>query len=108
MMEVVGSSMVVTVDLRPGIRVAAAWSGGPLITIHAVANGGFGMAVETLDVWDRWLDRPRIEQTLEALERYVVERLRELDDETDFGALVEDVVDWEERRSGELVTASLN
>jgi hypothetical protein len=107
-MEVVGSSMVVTVDLRPGVRVAAAWSGGPFVTIHSVSNGGFGMAVETLDVWDAWLDRPRIETTLAALERYVVERLQELDDETDLGALVEDVVDWEERRSVPLVVASAN
>lgn len=107
-MQVVGSSMVVTVDLRPGIRVAAAWSGGPLVTIHAVAGGGFGMAVETLDVWDRWLDRPRIEPTLEALERYVVARLQELDADAVLGDLVEDVLDWEDRESPALVPASAN
>ena len=107
-MNLVGSSMIVTIDLRPGVRVAAAWSGGPFVTIHAVANGGYGIAVDSLDVWDRWLDRPAIEPTLASLESFVLRALSEADIDGYLPALVEDVVDWEERRSGELVSSSLN
>jgi len=107
-MQVVGSSMVVTVDLRPGVRVAAAWSGGPFVTVHAVANGGYGIAIDSLDVWDHWLDRPRIDPTLADLEAFVLRALSEADIDDYLPGLVEDVVDWEEQRSGELVSSSLN
>jgi len=106
--KLVGSCMVATLDLRPGVRVAAAWSGGPYVAIHAVHGGGFGLVVETLDAWDHWLDRPKIEPTLAALEKFVLEALQEADIDGVVSDLVEDVIDWGERRSGELVTASAN
>jgi len=107
-MELVGSSMVVTVDLRPGVRVAAAWSGGPWVSVHAVTGGGFGMVLENFHVWSPGLDRPRIEKTLEALETFVLERLREVDADGYLAAMVEDVADWSDHRAEELVPVSAN
>ena len=107
-MEVIGSSMVVSVDLRPGIRVAAAWSGGPFVSVHAVTGGGFGMVLESFDVWLHGLDRPRIEQTLEALEAFVLERLADVDADGYLSAMVEDVEGWSEDRADELLPVSVN
>lgn len=106
-MKIVGSCLVVTVDVRPGVRLAAAWS-GRYVTIHTVARGGFGIAVDQWDIWDDWLDRPRIPQTLDALERLVLERLKD-DADGYLLDMVEDVSAWEDENDrGELIPASLN
>jgi len=107
-MKLVGSSMVVTVDLRPGVRVAASWGGGPYVSIHAVTGGGFGLILETLPVWSSLIDAPVIEQTLEALERFVLERLQDVDADGWLAAMVEDVEHWEDERAGDLVPVSAN
>jgi hypothetical protein len=107
-MEVVGSCLVVTVDLRPGVRVAVAWGGGRYVNVHAVTGGGFGIVIEAFDVWDDWLDRPRLDPTLEALERFAVARLQEADVDGWIADIVEDVSDWSDRRADELAPASAN
>lgn len=107
-LSVVDSSLVVVLDLRPSARVAAAWDGrSPFVTLHAVAGGGFGMAVESLPVWSDALDRPVIEPTLESLERFVLERLAD-DDVELLADLVEDVSSWSEERDVEPVSVAVS
>jgi hypothetical protein len=107
-MEVVGSCLVVTLDLRPGVRVAVAWDGGRYVNVHAVSNGGFGVLIESFDVWDQWLDRPRLDLSLAALERFALGRLGEADVDGWIADLAESVSDFEEEHRGELAPASLN
>jgi len=107
-MKLVGSSMVVTVDLRPGVRVAAAWSGGPFVSVHAVTAGGFGVVLESLYIDE--LDRPRMQagKPLAALERFVLKKLAAAGVDGYLADMVEDVETWENDRARELVLASEN
>jgi len=109
-MQVVGSCLVVTIDVRPGVRVAAVWSGGPYVNLHAVDRGGFGVAVESWYVWDDWLDAAKIPRTLEALESFAMSRLDDMGSDDLVLDLVEDfaVYSDEQSSSRRRVVESLN
>ena len=100
---VVDRSLVVVLDLTPSARIAAAWDGASsFVTLHAVAGGGFGMAVDSLYVWSAALGRPVIEPTLEELERFVLDRLA-AEDKAVLAGVVESVTAAEEEGADELV-----
>lgn len=105
MVDVLGSSIVTTFEVVPGVRLAAAWSGGKTVSVYAVDDDGFGPVVEEWDVWDRWLDAPRIPKTLHALELLVRRRFdddKAVEEFLDRHALSEDDTGFE------LVPASVN
>jgi hypothetical protein len=79
---VVESSLVVVVELRPGVRVAASWTGrGRYVKLLAQAGTGQAIALDSWWVWDESRDCPAIEATLPALESFVMERLAEAGDD---------------------------
>ncbi len=79
---VVESSLVVVVELRPGVRVATSWTGrGRYVTLHAQAGTSQAIAFDSRRVWDDARDCPAIEATLPTLESFVMERLAEAGDE---------------------------
>lgn len=106
-MEVVGSSLVVTLDIVPGVRVAAAWSGGEYVQIHSVSRGGFGAVLDRIRVWDDWADAPMICPTLQDFEQFVEARLRDIGPDSYVSSLAESLSDFEESRSDD-VFASIN
>lgn len=106
MPTLVESTLAVVVELRPGVRVAACWTGrGRYVVVHAVDACGRGLPIETWRVWDDACGRPAIEATLPALEAFVVKRLEEAGDEL-LADLAEDVGAWD--GCDEIVAVSAN
>jgi hypothetical protein len=105
MVNVLGSSIVTTFDIAPGVRLAAAWSGGETVSIYSVDDTGSGRVVETWDVWDRRLDAPRIPKTLHALELLV---RRRFEDDRDVEDFIDRHVLQDDDDAFELVPASVN
>jgi len=105
MVNVLSSSIVTTFDIAPGVRLAAAWSGGDTVSIYSIDGSGSGPIVEQWDVWDRRLGAPRIPKTLDALELLVRRRFPD-------AGTVEDFIDrhflQEDDDAFELVPASVN
>jgi hypothetical protein len=109
MLQIVGSSLVVVFDTFPGVRLAAAWSGGPYVQIHAVDGSGFGIVVDAWSVWDDWLDAPKIPRTLEALEDFVRARLDDPEAVSTLVELTDSAVGFHDDQDvDELVAVSLN
>jgi hypothetical protein len=104
-----GAYLVALHDIAPGVRVAAIWSGGPYVNVHAVDGSGIGPGLDAWNVWDCYFDAPKIPPTLEAFREFVSRRL---DDRAVASALVELVADALDRDAyGEprgLLSASLN
>lgn len=106
MVSVVAKSLVVSLDLRPGVRVAAAWDGcSPTVEIHAVTGCGFGLVVDSLRAVDDTFGEPLIEPTLDALEAFVVSRLEQSGEM--LADMVADVAAWSEAREEEPVFHSV-
>jgi hypothetical protein len=106
MPTLIESMLVVVVELRPGVRAAASWSGrGRYVTLHVQAGSGDGIPVESWYVWDDAAGRPVIEVTMPALESFVMERLAEAGDEL-LADLAEDVAAWD--GWDEIVSVSAN
>lgn len=108
MPTLIESTLNVVVELRPGVRVVASWTGrGRCVTIHAVDAGGRGLAIDSMPAWDDAHGRPAIEATLPALESFVVERLLADAAAVELLAdLAEDVATWDD--CDEIVVASAN
>lgn len=108
-MQVVSSTMVVVFDTFSGLRFAALWSGGPYVQIHSVDASGPGLAVDAWSAWDDVLDLPAIPRTLEALEDFVRDRLRDPDAVETLVGLAESAVGFQDDRDAdELVFAALS
>lgn len=108
-MQIVSSTMVVVFDTFVGLRFAACWGGGPYVQIHSVDASGPGLAIDAWSAWDDVLDAPAIPRTLEALEDFVRDRLRDPDAvETLVGLAESAVVLHGDQDADELVFASLN
>jgi hypothetical protein len=104
---VVETSLVVVVELRPGVRVAASWTGrGRYVTLHAQAGTGQAIALDSWWVWDDARDCPAIEATLPALESFVMERLAEAGGDELLADLAEEVGAWD--GCDEIVPVSVN
>jgi hypothetical protein len=107
MPTLIESMLVVVVELRPGVRAAASWSGrGRYVTLHVQAGSGDGIPVESWYVWDDAAGRPVIEVTMPALESFVMERLAEASDDELLADLAEDVAAWD--GWDEIVSVSAN
>jgi hypothetical protein len=110
MLDLLGSCVVTTFDIAPGVRLAAAWSGGPYVDVHVVDGSGFGTVVEAWHVWDDELDKPRIPKTLDALELLVRRRFEDREAVASILQAVADATDTfgAAEEGFELVPASLN
>ena len=109
MVTLLGSSVVTTAEIAPGVRVAAAWSGGRDVCLHLVDEDGNGRVVETWDVWDRWRNKPTISRTLDALELLVETRFPDAQSVEDF--IVDNEIEPDDEDDGsllDLVAASVN
>jgi len=68
--------MVTSVAVEPGVRIAASWDGGRLISVH-VDRDGITQRVAVWPVWNFAWDAPLIAPTIESFERFVRGRLEE-------------------------------
>lgn len=76
-MHVVGTILVCTVEVMPGVHVGATWDGGPSIGIHITRPGG-PARIASWPIWNEAWDSPLIEPTRESFERFVSARLAEV------------------------------
>lgn len=68
--------MVTSVEVEPGLRVAASWDGGRMIAIH-LDRDGITRRVAFWSVWNPVWESPLIMPTIESFERFVRGRLDE-------------------------------
>lgn len=85
MVRIVSGSLVVVIELVPGLRIAAAFSGGDHVTVHT-ATPGVPVAAWPVDDWNRprtaadvaniatarLCDRAAVERILDAIEAAIV------------------------------------
>jgi hypothetical protein len=68
--------LVTTVEVEPGLTIAATWNGGPAIHLHVVRNGAT-IRVAFWSIWNPVWDAPLIEPTIDSFETLIAGRLDE-------------------------------
>ena len=68
--------MVTSLEIEPGLRIAASWDGGRNIALH-VDRDGITVRVAFWPIWNPAWDAPLIEPTIDSFETFVAGRLDE-------------------------------